>query len=269
MSESAANIARGRASIEKPAPVVIARIPFDAPWGWLAAGWRDLWAAPHISLLYGAAFSLAAYVFVFELSEFNALPLLLPLAGGFLLIGPLLAVGLYEISRRRAHGEPIRFGEILLAGRGARGQLAFFGVILLILYFLWLRIAFLLFMLFFGPVPFPPVSEFIPTLLFTQHGLGLLVTGTAIGAVLAATAYSISAISVPMLLDRKVDTITAMISSVRAVFMNPAAMGLWAVLIAALIGLGVATLFLGLIVAFPLVGHATWHAYREIAGEKS
>lgn len=247
--------------------VAIRKVGFDAPWLWLAAGWQDLWATPHISLAYGACFSVLAYVFAFELIQFNSLPLLLPLAGGFLLLGPLLAVGLYDISRKRELGEAIRFRDVLLAGRGARGQLMFLGVILLILYFFWIMLAFLLFMLFFGESDFPPVQDFVQTLLFTRHGIGLLVAGTAAGALLAGVSFAISAISAPMLLDRRIDAITAIIASAESVAMNPAAMALWGALIAALIAVGIAALFVGLAITFPLIGHATWHAYSALSGK--
>ena len=247
----------------------IRRVAFDAPWAWLAAGWRDLWSAPLISLTYGAIFAAAAYFFVFHLSSINALPLMLPLAGGFLLIGPLLAVGLYEISRRKERNEQATFQNIVAAIKGSGGQLAFFGVMLLLLYFFWMRIAFLLFMLFFGNADIPPIENFVPTLLFTPHGLGLLVTGTAVGAAFASVAFAVSAIAVPMLLDRKVDVISAVSASVKAVNMNRPAMILWAVLIVGLIAMGFAALFVGLAIAFPLIGHATWHAYRELTGTEA
>ncbi len=244
----------------------IRRVAFDAPWAWLAAGWRDLWSTPVISLTYGAIFAAAACAFVFQLSSIHALPLMLPLAGGFLLIAPLLAVGLYEISRRRENSQQASFHDMVSAVRNSGGQLAFFGVLLLLLYFFWMQVASLLFMLFFGNADIPPVENFVPTLLFTPHGLGLLVVGTAVGAMFALAAFGISAISVPMLLDQKLDVITAVTASVRAVDMNRPAMILWAVLIAGLIVAGFAALFVGLAIAFPLIGYATWHAYRELTG---
>jgi uncharacterized membrane protein len=246
--------------------IAVRRVAFDAPWGWLGAGWRDFWSAPGISLSYGAAFAAVAYIFVLQLSRINALPLLLPLAGGFLLMAPALAVGFYEVSRRRERNQTTTPGGIVRAAREASAPLAYFGVALLLLYFFWMQVVSLLFMLFFGNAVFPPVEQFVPTLLFTAHGLGLLVTGAAAGAVFAATAFSISAIAVPMLLDRKVDVVTAMRASVEAVRLNPPAMMLWAVLIAGLTAAGLVTLFAGLAIAFPLAGYATWHAYRELTG---
>ncbi len=244
----------------------IQRVAFDAPWNWLAAGWRDLWSTPAISLAYGAAFAAVAYLFVFQLDRVNSLPLMLPLAGGFFLIGPVLAVGLYEVSRRRERNEPASYRDIFNAARESGAQLAYFGVLLLLLYFFWMQVASLLFMLFFGNADFPPLENFVPTLLFTPHGLGLLVTGTAVGAVFASVAFAVSAISVPMLLDRKVDVVTAVTSSIEAVRMNRPAMLLWAGLILGLVAMGFVALFAGLAIAFPLIGHATWHAYRELTG---
>jgi uncharacterized membrane protein len=255
------------AHVHAPAdPPEIRRVAFDAPWNWLGAGWRDLWSAPQISLLYGAVFSVAAYALAWSLFQSDLLPLILALAGGFLLLGPLLAVGLYEVSRRRESGKTAALADILIAGKEARGQLALFGLILLLINFVWMLTAFLLFMLFFGPAPMPPMDEFIPTLLFSHHGLSLLVAGTAVGAVLAALTYAVSAISVPMLLDRRVDAVTAALLSIHAVRLNLPAMALWAALILALSAVGVMALFAGLAVTFPLIGHATWHAYREVTG---
>jgi uncharacterized membrane protein len=246
----------------------IREVAFDAPYAWLAAGWRDLRESARISLAYGAVFAAFAYVAVLQLTRLDALPLLLPLAIGFLLVGPILAAGLYEVSRlneRRSYrGEPVTFRAVAVAVWAARDRLAAFGMLLFVLYFFWMNVAFLLFMLFFGPASFPPLDEFVSALLLTVPGQGLLVTGTAVGAVFAAVAYSISAIAVPMIFDRNVDAVTAMLTSIRAVRTNLPAMALWAVLIAALSVAGLAFYFVGLAVTFPLAGYASWHAYKEL-----
>ncbi|MCB1509574.1 MAG: DUF2189 domain-containing protein [Hyphomicrobiaceae bacterium] len=245
--------------------VVIKSPPFDAPWDWLAAGWRDLWTVPHISLTYGAAFSIGAVVMLMGFVTFGLQSVMMVLSAGFMLIGPLVAVGLYEVSRKLEKGEPVAFSDVMFAGFRAPGQLGFLGAILVFAFFVWVQLALLLFMLFMGSgSTFPPAREFVPTLLFTQHGLSLLVVGTAVGAVLAAVVFSISAVSVPLLMTRRLDAVTAIQASVSAVMKNPKPMVLWAALIAGFIACGVATLLVGLIIAFPLIGHATWHAYRDL-----
>jgi uncharacterized membrane protein len=246
------------------AGVTVERVPFDAPWDWLAAGWRDMWAVPHISLAYGALFALLSIGLTLGLLLTGFQSLVLALAGGFLLIGPVAGVGLYETSRRLEAGLSVDFREIVRAGMHAPGQLGFFGAILAFLFFVWLQLAFLLLMLFLGSRGLPPPSEFVPTLLFTAHGLGLLVAGTVTGSLLALTAFAISAISVPLLMTRRADAVTAISASLAAVLLNPKPMALWAALIAGFMILGVATLYVGLIIAFPLIGHATWHAYRDL-----
>src|SRR5215813_7902909 len=130
------------------AGVTVERVPFDAPWNWLAAGWRDLWAAPRISHAYGALFALLSVGLMLGLLVTGLPSLVLALAGGFLLVGPVAAVGLYEASRRLEAGRSVDFGEVIGAGLNAPGQLGFFGTILAFLYFLILQVAFLLFMLF-------------------------------------------------------------------------------------------------------------------------
>lgn len=241
----------------------VRRIPLDAPWKWLAAGWRDIWRVPQVSLAYGAIFTAVSLVIVIGLYFAGALSLALPLAGGFLLLGPMFAVGLYESSRRIGEDENIALADMLRFGVKSPGQLAFMGVFLLIIYFIWLEIAFLLFMLFLGPQSLQ-LENIVPTLLFTGPGLGLLITGTAAGAVLALTVFAVTAVSIPLLMRRKVDAVTAAVTSIQTVAVNPPAMLLWAVLIAGMTAFAFVTLFVGLIIIFPLVGHATWHAYRDL-----
>lgn len=249
-----------------PAPHTIA---CDAPWRWLAAGWQDTWSRPGISLAYGTAFALAAALLGGGLLYLDALPVFLALAGGFLLIGPLMAVGLYESSRRLARGQPVAFADIVLAPVAARGQLAFAGILLLLVYFFWVRLAFLLMMLFLGGSAIPPPGDFLQLLLFTPQGLGLLIVGTIAGAMLAALVFTTSALALPLLATKHVDVLTASAASVRAVWHNPKPMALWAALVVGIMAVGFATLLLGLIVAFPLLGHATWHAYEEVLGDRS
>lgn len=243
---------------------MVRTVPFDAPWEWLAGGWRDLWTSPAIGLTYGAAFAIGAAAMTAGLFEFGMQSLILALAGGFLLLGPLLGVGLYETSRRLAAGRPVTLAGVLGAGLTAPGQLGFLGATLAFIFFVWLQLALLLFMLFLGSRGLPPAAEFIPTLLFTPSGLGLLVVGTIVGAVLAVIVFAISAVSVPLMLVCRKDAVSSMAVSVEAVYRNPKPMLLWAALIAGFVALGLASFAVGLVVAFPLIGHATWHAFRDL-----
>jgi uncharacterized membrane protein len=246
--------------------VTVRRVPLDAPWDWIGRGWRDLCTVPFVSLAYGAVFSLAAWVLLIGLSLFDAVTLIPVLAGGFMLVGPLFAAGLYEASRRLEMGERITLRQAVAAGLQAPARLGFFGVVLFFAFFVWVELAFLLLMFFLGlgGAALPPPSEFGHALLFTNTGLGLLLTGTLTGAVLALIVFSISAITPPLLMVKEVDAVTAMATSVRTVRVNTGPMLLWGALIAGLMVFGFLTLFLGLVVAFPLVSHASWHAFRDL-----
>jgi uncharacterized membrane protein len=248
--------------------ISVKQVSFEAPWEWLAAGWRDLWTHPAISLSYGAVFAVAAGVLVAAMMQEGWQAAVPALAGGFLLIGPMLAVGLYEESRRLEAGEPIDPRDIMLVGVRSPGQLAMLGVLLLIIFFVWIEVAFGLFTEFLGAREMPPMAEFLTTLLFTPRGVGLLVAGTAAGAVLAAVVFAITAVSVPLLMVREVDVVSAAMASLTAVRLNLRPMALWAALIAGMMAVGFATLFVGLIVLFPLIGHATWHAYKDLVSLK-
>ncbi len=244
--------------------ISVRHVAFDAPWDWLGGGWRDMWTEPGVSLAYGALFAFAAAALAWGTTQAGVQSVILALAGGFLLIGPLAAVGLYEKSRCLEAGQPFSLPQVIGAVLHPRGQLGFFGVLLLLIFMVWMQLAFLLFMLFSGSSAIPPASEFVPMLMFTKHGLGLMVVGTIVGAALAAVTFAVSALSVPLLMVKDVDIVTAVSTSLRAVAVNPKAMALWAALIAGFMALGIATLFVGLAIAFPLVGHATWHAFRSI-----
>jgi uncharacterized membrane protein len=242
----------------------VRRVPLDAPWNWLARGWRDLCALPFASLSYGAVFAVAAWLVLLALSLLGATSLIPVFGAGFLLIAPLLAAGLYEMSRRLEKREPVTLRAVFDACVPAIGRLGFFGVALFFAFFIWVELAFLLLSLFLGEVAVPDPSDFVHTALFTNAGLGLLFIGTATGGLLAAVVFSISSVAVPLLLVKDVDAVTAMATSVRAASLNAGPMLLWAALIAGYMAIGLATLFVGLIVIFPLLGHATWHAFRAL-----
>lgn len=240
------------------------KIGADDPWQWLAAGWRDMRQAPVASLLYGALAAAVSLLLIGALISFDMGYLVLPLAAGFMLVGPFLAVGLYDISRRLEAGEPAGLLPAV-RGRGAGPtQLALIGLLLMLMLLAWWRLAMLIYALFFGLAPFPGLAESVNLLFFTIDGLTMLAVGTVVGGVIACAVFAAAAFSIPMLLARDVDAISAIVASVGAVRAAPFTMLVWAWLIVALTACGVVTACLGLIVTFPLVGHATWHAYRHV-----
>lgn len=240
----------------------INRIPLDRPWMWLALGWRDLVRAPRVSLAYGASLMLTGMALSLGLGFADMIYLVLPLAAGFFLVSPILAVGLYETSRQLETRHRIRLWEALTAARRNGSQIALFGLILMVFHLAWVRIAMLLFALFFDQNP--GWDGMINALLFSQRSLPFLVAGTIVGALLASVVFGISAISIPMLLDRDVNVFTAIATSWTAVATNWKPMTLWAGLIVFFTGLGLVTFYLALALTLPLIGHATWHAYRDL-----
>lgn len=241
----------------------VCRVTVDQSSQWLAAGWRDMWSSPLISLGYGVLLVLASWMLVGGLMIGGMGSMILPLAGGFLLVGPVIAVGLYEISRSHEQGRRPGFRQVWSCWRPHAGQIGIMGVILLLMQFLWTLLALVIFTLFFHSAP-PLLDTFLVDILANPDNLGFLVVGTAVGGVLAAAIFTISVVSMPMLLDRDVSAVTAIVTSVAAVRANGKVMIGWAAMIALVTLVGMVPLFLGLAVTVPLVGHASWHAYRAL-----
>ncbi len=241
-----------------------AKVRPDAPWAWLAAGWRDLWRVPFISLTYGVLFAGVSGFLTWMLFGLELEYLLMPMVAGFMLVGPMLAVGLYETSRRLDAGESTDLGSALFVTTRSPAQLAFLGALLMLMLLAWIRIAQLIYALFFGLAGFPGFEQSVHLLFFTVDGLAMLAIGSVVGGVIAAAVFAVAAFAVPMLMVREVDAITAMIASAAAVRANFWPMLVWGWLIVVLTGVGIVTLYVGLIVTFPLLGHATWHAYRHV-----
>lgn len=242
----------------------IRQVPVDRPWTWLAAGWRDVLATPGLSLACGLVPVIAGWLAIALLVWLDLPYLVLPLGAGFFFVGPFIAVGLYEISRRREPGLPVEPASVFLAWRRNPEQLAFMGALLLFFHLAWMRLAQLLFALFEWHT-FQSWDRFADLLWSSSRSLPFLATGTACGAVFAAAAFVIGAFSIPYLLDRPESNLfEAIATSIAAVRLNPRPMLLWAALIVFLVAVGMVPGLLGLAIAVPVVGHATWHAYRDI-----
>ncbi|RMB07770.1 DUF2189 domain-containing protein [Eilatimonas milleporae] len=239
----------------------------EDPWRWLSAGWKDLTANAANSLVYGAAFTGISFVLLLMLFQLELTATVLVLSAGFMLVGPVFAIGLYDASRRLAAGEKPTLDTMFKVKLPAPIQMAYMGLTLMLIYLAWVRMATLVYAMFFGLEPFPPLENFLPTLLFSAEGAWMLVIGSIIGGVTAFGAYAVSVVAVPMLMDRDVDFLTATITSIRTIRENFWPMMLWGWLIALFTAFGIATLFVGLVVVFPLIGHASWHAYRQMVGE--
>jgi uncharacterized membrane protein len=228
----------------------------------MGAGIRDFRAAPQYGLVLGGFFAAAGWLLI-AVFWYLGLPFLAyPLALGFALIAPFTAVGFYVVSDHLEKGKPLSWGivfsEIRDAARRDLGYMAFFTGFALIL---WLYIAAFLFVGFLGFEGFGP--DLLKTLFTTSAGLVFLLLGNVIGALIAFLVFSISVVSFPMLYERDVDFVTAMVTSVRLVMANPTTMIIWFVVIGILMGISLLSGFLGLIFVLPVLGHATWHLYRR------
>jgi uncharacterized membrane protein len=242
----------------------IRRVPVDRPWTWLGAAWRDILATPGLSLACGLVPVVAGWLATALLVWFDLPYLMLPLGAGFFFVGPFLAVGLYEISRRRETGLPVDREGVFFAWRRNPDQLALMGALLLFIHLAWMRIAQLLFAVFEWR-SMPSWDRFADVVWFSSRSLPFLATGILCGAVLAAIVFAIAAFAIPYLLDRRGSNLfEAIATSVAAVRLNVQPMALWAAIIVFMVGVGMVPGLLGLAIAVPLAGHATWHAYRDI-----
>ncbi len=255
-------------------PAVVARarpardwgrhVPAGAAFAWLAQGWRDFATRPALSLAYGLLVFLVSAVIVAGLFAFGWDYILFPAFAGFMVVGPILALGLYEKSRRLAAGEPVSLRAMLFVHLASGGQVLFTGVLLCLVMLLWWRAAVIVYALFFGLRPFPGLGAVVEMLTATPMGWAMVVVGGAVGALFASFGFAISAFSIPMLLERRVDALTAMGSSVALVWHNLGVMLTWGAIVLALFVFSLATALVGLIVVFPVLGHGTWAAWRAI-----
>lgn len=234
----------------------------------LASGLGDFRAAPAFGLAFGGLYAGFGILLTLMVAQFGLYYLAYPLAAGFALVAPLVSVGLYEVSRTLERGGRPTWGLVLAAipHHGAR-ELGYMALVALFGLMAWIYAAGFLYALFFGLEPLGP-GELVSAAVSTPKGIAFLVAGNLVGTFIAALLFSISVVSYPMLIDREVDFVTAMATSVRAVAAAPAAMIGWAAFIGFLLAVAILPMFLGLLLVLPLLGHATWHLYRRVVADE-
>ncbi len=251
------------AAVKRPAPVVRTLQPDDL-WQVLAGGWQDFRAAPRYGLALGGLYVAGGWLLMLLATAAGLHYFVYPLATGFALIAPFVAAGLYEVSRRLETGAPLSWNAVIGAIRaGGVRDLGWMALVTTFAFVLWVDMAFFTYLMFFGlksPDPWPLLVE----ILTTPHGLAFLLVGNALGAAIALFIFSITVVSFPLLLDRDVDFVTAMIVSVRAVKANKVQMISWAALIGLFLAASVATGLLSLFLTLPLIAHASWRLYRKV-----
>lgn len=248
-------------------PTDINSITLDTVFSSLHAGIADYKKAAFFSTFFGFAYFAAGLLLMIFALVTESYSLIFPLAAGFLLIGPIAAIGLYEISRRIETGDRIELGAVLGAfKRHGITHVFMFGFVLAFMLIVWLVVARVIYALNFGynPLNFSQMDlNSLMAEMFTAKGMVFLFVGNAFGAVLAGTVFSISVVGVPYLHDRPVDFMTAIMTSVHAVAKNPWPMLVWGILVAGIVAVSALLFFFPLIVTLPIIGHATWHLYRQ------
>jgi uncharacterized membrane protein len=228
-------------------------------------GVRDFRAAPSYGLAFGGLYAAGGIIVVLGAAALGLGYFAYPLAAAFALIGPFAAVGLYEVSLRQEAGLPLSWHAVLGAiFNRHNGRLAWMGLITVLFFVAWICLVRLLIVAFLGTHTFPTLDDFLEALTMTSNGLAFLILGHAVGAILAVALFALTFVSFPLLLDRDIDVVTAMRTSLRAVIASPVVAIAWAIIVVLLLIVACMPIFLGLLVVLPVLGHTTWHLYRRI-----
>jgi uncharacterized membrane protein len=231
----------------------------------LARGVDDFLAMPSHAVFLCLIYPIVGFVIFRFVLGANVLPLLFPIAAGFALIGPLAAVGLYEMSRRREMGLDVSWRHALDVFRSpSLGAIVVLGLMLVAIFLVWVAVAQSVYVANFGYTPAASMPDFIHQVLTTPAGWTLIIVGNGIGFLFAVAVLTLGVVSFPLLLDRDVGAATALLTSIRAVVANPFVVAAWGFIVAALLIVGSIPAFLGLAVVMPVLGHATWHLYRKL-----
>lgn len=249
-----------------PSPVPVLRPATYADIGdSLSKGWADMRKAPLQAVFFGSVYTAAGIALYLILSIYQQPWMIIPIAIGFPLVGPFLAAGLYETSRRLQGHEPLEAEGILgFMMRQSRREFAWMAFVVLFIFWIWMYQARILIALFLDMSAFSSVGSLMEAVFMTPDGLTMAALGTVSGGILATVLYTSTVIAMPLLVERDLDVVTALVTSWKAVLNSPGPMLLWAVIVAGLTLVSMVPLFMGLLVTFPLLGFATWHLYSAL-----
>lgn len=244
------------------------RINISTGFECLMLGLRDFRAAPIYGLFFGGVYALSGWLLLWLLFVVSMPYFAYPAALGFAFIAPFVATGVYEVSRRLEKNQPLSWRAILgTVWRQQDRDMGWMALVTGFAFFIWVNYAFIVYLLFFGLRELQ-IENFLSSLATTK-GLYFLLLGNFVGAIMAAIVFSVGVISFPLLLDREIDFVTAMTTSVKAVMLNPFAMFVWAIIIALCMLVSVISVFITLPVILPVIGHASWHMYRKVVASAS
>jgi len=253
---------------EADRPAEVRRIAYSDLWAALREGFHDLAVSRSDVVFIALVYPIVGLVLGRLAFSLNLLPMILPLVTGFALLGPVAAVGLYEVSRRLEDGAPVSWSTPFEVFRSpALSSILGLGAILAMIFFAWLAVAWGIYAVTLGPQPPASLGSFLNEVFLTPSGWTMIVVGTAVGFLFAAVAYAISAVSFPLLLDRDIGIAAAVQTSIKAIRANPGPMAAWGAIIAGALILGSIPALAGLIFVMPLFGHASWRLYRRVVAD--